>query len=93
MALTAEQLRKIGFYGSVPELLDMIGDAGYVLPAATTAAIGGVKKATAVADQTALTVAGADATAVATSATTAVGALTTKINALLAALRTAGVLT
>lgn len=53
-------------------------------PAATTATAGVVKKAVAVPDQTALTV-----TDIAT-AQTAVTALVTKINALLAASRTAG---
>lgn len=91
--MTASEMQKIGFYGSVQALLTAISGAAYTLPAATTLAIGGVKKSVAVADQGALTVTGADATAVAASATTAVGALTTKVNALLAALRTAGVVT
>lgn len=57
------------------------------VPLATTAVAGTVKKATAVADQAALTV-----TDIAT-AQTAVNALTAKINAFLAASRTAGQLT
>lgn len=56
-------------------------------PAATTTTAGVVKKSAAVPDQTALTV-----TDIAT-AQTAVTALVTKINALLAASRTAGQLT
>lgn len=91
--MTAQEMQKIGFFYSVPQILTMITGATYTLPAATTAVLGGVKKAVAVADQGALTVTGADAAAVATSATTAVVALTTKVNALLAALRTAGVVT
>jgi hypothetical protein len=91
--MTLEEMRKVGYFYALPEILTMIGGAAYTLPAATTAVLGGVKKAVAVADQGALTVTGADATAVAASATTAVGALTTKVNALLAALRTAGVVT
>lgn len=57
------------------------------MAAATTAALGSVKKAVAVPDQGALTV-----TDIAT-AQTAVTALITKVNALLAAQRTAGQLT
>lgn len=60
---------------------------------ATLTVVGGVKKTAAVADIAAQTVTGADATAVATSATTAVNAVGTKLNALLAALRTAGITT
>lgn len=57
------------------------------MSAATTATLGSVKKAVAVPDQGALTV-----TDIAT-AQTAVNALITKVNALLAAQRTAGQLT
>ena len=60
---------------------------------ATLTVVGGVKKTAAVADLTTQTVSGADAAAVATSATTAVNAVGTKLNALLAALRTAGITT
>lgn len=60
---------------------------------ATTSVVGGVKQTPAVTNVTTQTVSGADATAVATSATTAVNAIGTKLNALLAALRTAGVVT
>lgn len=60
-------------------------------PTATPTAAGIVRQAVAVPNQAALTVTGADAAAVATSATTAVTALVTKVNAILAALRTAGI--
>lgn len=64
---------------------------------ATLTVVGGVKKTAAVADIATQTVTGADAAAaaaaVATSATTAVNAVGTKLNALLAALRTAGITT
>lgn len=60
---------------------------------ATLTVVGGVKKTAAVADVAAQTVSGADVAAVATSATTAVNAVGTKLNALLAALRTAGITT
>lgn len=63
------------------------------IPLATTTAAGGVKKTPAIADLAAQTVTGADAAAVATSATTAVNACQAKINALLAQLRTAGIIT
>lgn len=92
MALDANDLRKVGFYWSVDQIVDAIEGGGYTLPAATTTVLGGVKQAAAVANQSALTVSGADAAAVATSATTAVQALTTKLNAALAALRTAGIM-
>lgn len=61
------------------------------LPAATTSTLGGVLKSVEVTDIATQTVNGADATAVGTSATTAVNAVGTKLNALLAALRTAGI--
>lgn len=67
-------------------------DAKLNIPAATTMDIGGVKKSAAVTNVTTQTVSGADAAAVATSATTSVNAVGTKLNALLAALRTAGIL-
>ena len=63
------------------------------IPAATTSAAGGVKKTPAVTDIATQTVSGADAGAVATSATTAVNAVGTKLNALLAQLRAAGIVT
>lgn len=77
--MTLEEMRKVGYYYSLPEILELI-DGAEVTPGA------------AVANQGALTVTGADAEAVATSATTAVGALVTKVNALLAQLRVAGVI-
>jgi len=80
MAITVEEARKSGYYYAVAELIDMIGDAGGVTPGA------------AVANQGALTITGADAAAVATSATTQLGVVITKLNALLASLRTAGVI-
>ncbi|GGH32603.1 head fiber protein [Klebsiella phage KL01] len=64
--------------------------AGYALPAATTAALGGVKMAAAVANQAATTVSGADVAALVTSTNTALASIVSKINALLAAQRTAG---
>ena len=60
---------------------------------ATLTVVGGVKKTAAVADLAVQTVTGADAAAVAASATTAVNAVGTKLNALLAALRTASITT
>lgn len=77
--MTLDEMRKVGFFYALPELLTMIGDAGFTPGAA-------------VANQGALSVTGADAAAVATSATTAVTALVTKVNAILASLRTAGVI-
>lgn len=67
------------------------GGGSYTLPAATTSTLGGVLKSVAVTDIATQTVSGADATTVGTSATTAVNAVGTKLNALLAALRTAGI--
>ncbi|WYM31525.1 hypothetical protein VL73_43 [Erwinia phage VL73] len=69
------------------------GGTVYVLPAATTAAIGGVKMSTAIADQATVTVAGADVAALVTSTNTALATLVSKINAILAAQRTAGQIT
>lgn len=60
---------------------------------ATLTVVGGVKKTAAVADVATQTVTGADAAAVATSAADAVNAVGAKLNALLAALRTAGITT
>lgn len=77
--MTLEEMRRVGYFYALPEILELITE-GTITPGA------------AVANQTALTVTGADAAAVATSATTAVGALVTKINALLAQLRVAGVI-
>lgn len=70
--------------GAMDGALGQAGGAAYVLPAATLTVLGGVKKAAAVADQTALTV-----TDIAT-AQTAITALVAKINALLASERAAG---
>lgn len=64
--------------------------AGYVLPAATTTALGGVKMAAAVANQAAVTVAGADVAALVTSTNAALATVVAKINALLASQRAAG---
>ena len=61
------------------------------IPAATPTVVGGVKQSAAVTNVATQTVTGADAAAVATSATTAVNAVGTKLNALLAALRAAGI--
>lgn len=54
--------------------------------------IANVTQQPAIANQAALTVTGADATAVAASAQTAVQTLGTKINSMLAALRAAGII-
>lgn len=68
-----------------------VGGSGGTAPgSATTAAEGLVKQAAAVANQGALTVAGADVAALVTSTNTALASLVSKINALLAAERTAG---
>lgn len=69
------------------ELLSVPG----TVPAASETVAGVVKMTAAVPNQAALTVTGADAATVATSATTAVTALVTKVNALLAAMRAAGI--
>lgn len=61
------------------------------IPAATPTVVGGVRQSVAVTNIATQTVTGADAAAVATSATTAVNAVGTKLNALLAALRAAGI--
>ena len=63
-----------------------------IVPAATTASAGLVKKGAAVTNIGTQTVSGADAAAVATSSATAVNAVGTKLNALLAQLRAAGVI-
>lgn len=62
------------------------------MPAATTESAGLVKKGSAVTNIGTQTVSGADAAAVATSSATAVNAVGTKLNALLAQLRAAGVI-
>lgn len=84
-----EALALLGVVGTARngDLDALFNGGGYVLPVATTAVVGGVKKATAVADLAAQTV-----TDIAT-AQTAVTAIVNKINALLAASRTAGQLT
>lgn len=84
-----EKISKIGLLSAIKEgLLDgALGEASgedYVLPAATTTVIGGVKKASAVADQGALVV-----TDIAT-AQTAITSLVSKVNALLVSQRAAG---
>ena len=63
-----------------------------VVPEATAETAGLVKKGAAVTNISTQTVTGEDATAVATSAQTAVNAVGTKLNALLAQLRAAGVI-
>lgn len=70
--------RVIAQSGSTVEVatMDDVSGGGYVLPAATTSAIGGVKKMAAQADSTATDVAG----------------LLTDFNALLAKARTAGLM-
>lgn len=70
--------RVIAQSGSTVEVatMDDVSGGGYVLPAATTSAIGGVKKMPAQADSTATDAAG----------------VVTDLNALLAKLRTAGIL-
>ena len=70
--------RVVGASGVPVTVADMsdVAGGGYVLPAATTAAIGGVKKMTAQADSTATDAAG----------------VVTDLNALLAKLRTAGIM-
>jgi len=84
-----ETLSLLGVMGAAREgLLDaMFAAGGYTLPAASTTVVGGVKKAVAVPDLAAQTV-----TDIAT-AQTAITAIVTKLNALLAASRTAGQLT
>lgn len=67
-------------------------DFSSVVPEATAETAGLVKKGAAVTNIVSQTVTGEDATAVATSAQTAVNAVGTKLNALLAQLRAAGVI-
>lgn len=67
-------------------------DFSSVVPEATAETAGLVKKGAAVINIGSQTVTGEDATAVATSAQTAVNAVGTKLNALLAQLRAAGVI-
>lgn len=67
-------------------------DFSSVVPEATAETAGLVKKGAAVTNIGSQTVKGEDATAVATSAQTAVNAVGTKLNALLAQLRAAGVI-
>ncbi len=67
-------------------------DFSSVVPEATADTAGLVKKCAAVSNIGTQTVTGADAAAVATSAQTAVNAVGTKLNALLAQLRAAGVI-
>lgn len=67
-------------------------DFSSVVPEATAETAGLVKKGAAVMNIGLQTVTGEDVTAVATSAQTAVNAVGTKLNALLAQLRAAGVI-
>lgn len=67
-------------------------DFSSVVPEATAETAGLVKKGSAVTDIGSQTVTGEEAAAVATSAQTAVNAVGTKLNALLAQLRAAGVI-
>lgn len=67
-------------------------DFSSVVPEATAETAGLVKKGAEVTNIGSQTVTGEDATAVATSAQTAVNAVGTKLNALLAQLRAAGVI-
>lgn len=67
-------------------------DFSSVVPEATAETAGLVKKGAAVTNIDTQTVTGENATAVATSAQTAVNAVGTKLNALLAQLRAAGVI-
>lgn len=67
-------------------------DFSSVVPEATAETAGLVKKGAVVTNIGTQTVTGEDATAVATSAQTAVNAVGTKLNALLAQLRAAGVI-
>lgn len=67
-------------------------DFSSVVPGATVETAGLVKKGAAVSNIGTQTVTGAEAAAVATSAQTAVNAVGTKLNALLAQLRAAGVI-
>lgn len=84
-----EVLALLGTIGAARngDLDGLFNGGGYVLPAASTTVVGGVKKATAIADLAAQTV-----TDIAT-AQTAITAIVDKLNALLAASRTAGQLT
>lgn len=77
--------------GSNPaDAWNALGGASYTLPAATATALGGVKQSAATADQAAVTVAGADVAALVTSTNSALATIVAKINAILAAERTAG---
>ena len=67
-------------------------DFSAIVHSATTASAGLVKKGAEVTSVGTQTVSGADTAAVATSSTTAVNAVGTKLNALLAQLRAAGVI-
>lgn len=72
--MTATEMKRVGFYYSIDNILSMISGASYTLPAATASVIGGVKRGVAVVN--------------ATDEPSAV----TQLNALLASLRTAGVI-
>ncbi|UOW66406.1 head fiber protein [Aeromonas phage vB_AspA_Tola] len=68
----------------------MAGSAVYVLPAATTSVLGGVRQTAAVADLGAQTVSGADVAALITSTNAALANIVAKVNAKLAGDRTSG---
>ena len=84
-----ETLALIGLMGAARQgdLDGLFNGGGYVLPAASTTVVGGVKKAVAVPDLAAQTVSDF------TNTQTAITAIVNKLNALLAASRTAGQLT
>lgn len=73
------------------QLVIAMNAIGALVPAATTTTNGTVKQAAATANQAALTVSGADVAALVTSTNTALSTLVGKVNAILAALRTAGI--
>lgn len=85
-----ETLSSVGVMGAarLGAFDNLIGESsgGYTLPAATTSTIGGVKKAANITDVPAQTVTTIE------QAQTSITALTAKINALLAAQRTAGMM-
>lgn len=88
LAPTAYDLRSAVGSGVADEWVTV--GAGSTVPAATTTTAGTVRQASAVANQEAVTVAGADVAALVTSTNTALATLTAQINALLAAERAAG---
>ena len=92
LAPTAYELRSA--VGSAPgDAWVAVGGSGapaYTLPNATPSVRGGVLQSAATADQGTLTVSGADVAALVTSTNTALATLVAKVNAILAAERTAG---